>query len=95
MNPLGSVLPLICIAIGFYLGYNLARRGRYRPAGILLLLAGGGFWLCMTLAQSAEGAGAAGYAVMALLIILPMAGGELMGLIFGALRRRRDARRHV
>ncbi|MFY9210303.1 MAG: hypothetical protein WAO69_04175 [Aestuariivita sp.] len=94
MTILAYVLPLICIAIGYYLGYNLALRGRLRPIGILFLLAAAGFWLCIQLSESNQGMGGVGYQVVALMIIMPGAGGLFMGLVIGWVRRRRHLQSH-
>ncbi|MCE8008915.1 hypothetical protein [Aestuariivita sp.] len=94
MNVLIYILPLACIAGGGALGFKLARAGRYAPIGVLFLAAAFGFWLCLHLAQDMQGWDGIGYAIVALLIIVPIAGGAFIGLVMGWLRRRRALNIH-
>lgn len=89
MGILVYILPLICVAIGFYLSANLAMRARLRPIGVLFLASAAVFWACIQLGQGATGWDSVGYVVIALLVIVPFAIGLFFGGIFGLLRRRK------
>lgn len=94
MSVLSYILPLVCIAIGVGLGYGLARRGRYGTIAVLFLAAVGIFLLCIERAEGLSGWDGIGYAIVALLVIIPAAGGLVIGLVIGAVRRWRRRRLH-
>lgn len=94
MTVLAYIIPVFVILFGVWLGYQLARRGMFRQLAVLFAAAAGGFWLCRVLAQRGEVWDGIGYVIVAMFIILPCAGGLLIGMLTGSLRRYRERQAH-
>lgn len=89
MNIFAYIVPFICAAIGFYLGSNLAIRGRIRAIGVLFLGAAALFGFSIQLGQGTTGWDAVAYVIVALFVTVPIAVGLVFGTVFGLLRRRK------
>lgn len=85
-------LAIASIFLAMPLGYVLAWRGRFRALGLGFLFYAAAFFALVQLAARHEGEGYLRYAVIAMLVVIPAAGGTLMGMVFGLLRRRRERR---
>ena len=82
------------ILFGVWLAYQMAVRGLFRQVGLIFLATVAGFWLCYVMTRVQEAGDGVAYAILAMLIFMPAAGGLLIGLLTGAWRRYRDRQAH-
>jgi hypothetical protein len=86
------LVPIIAIVLGIALGYVLGHRGRYWYVLAGVGAGAAGFAWCVWQGQRHTGWDGIGYAIFAMLIIMPSVGGLLIGTLAGWVRRLREAR---